>query len=102
MLTALRRELSANYAWPGSVRELEQVVRRNLLTGRYAGELADESTEPASLRQIQAGALDARDLLANYCTPFHRRCGNYQEVARRTGFDRRTVRKCLQVALSGQ
>ena len=50
----------------------------------------------------ELSAKDARDLLANYCTPFHQRCGNYQEVARRTGLDRRTVRKYLQAALSGQ
>lgn len=98
VLTALRRDLPADYAWPGNVRELEQAVRRILLTGRYAGESAAASTEADFWRQAQAGALDARGLLARYCTLLYQRCGSYEEVARRTGLDRRTVRKHLHAA----
>jgi DNA-binding NtrC family response regulator len=96
VLTALRRDLPADYAWPGNVRELEQAVRRILLTGRYQGEPA---TETDLWRQAQAGMLDARGLLAHYCALLYRRCGNCEEVARRTGLDRRTVRKHLQAAM---
>ena len=95
VLTALRRDLPADYQWPGNVRELEQAVRRILLTGRYAGESAAEAD---FWRQAQAGALDARSLLARYCALLYQRCGHYEEVARRTGLDRRTVRKHLQAA----
>jgi hypothetical protein len=98
VLTALRRDLPADYAWPGNVRELEQAVRRILLTGHYGGEAAAGSAEADFWRQAQAGTLDARGLLAHYCALLHRRCGNYEEVARRTGLDRRTVRKYLQAA----
>ena len=99
VLAALRRDLPAGYAWPGNVRELEQAVRRILLTGRYAGErLEPSSVEEAFWRQARAGTLEARDLLAHYCALLHRRCGNYEEVARRTGLDRRTVRKYLRAA----
>jgi sigma-54 specific flagellar transcriptional regulator A len=98
VLTALRRDLPADYAWPGNVRELEQAVRRILLTGRYDGEPAAAETD--FWRQAQAGMLDARGLLAHYCTLLYQRCGNYEEVARRTGLDRRTVRKYLQAALA--
>lgn len=101
VLTALRRDLPANYTWPGNVRELEQAVRRILLTGRYAGEPATESTDHAFWRQAQAGALDARSLLARYCALLYQRCGNYEEVARHIGLDRRTVRKYLQAATPG-
>lgn len=96
VLTALRRDLATDYAWPGNVRELEQAARRVLLTGRYTGEPVHQAPERDDFWQgIQAGALSAGDLLAHYCTLLYQRCGNYQEVARRTGLDRRTVRKYL-------
>lgn len=98
VLTALRRDLRPNYPWPGNVRELEQAVRRILLTGHYGGESAAGSTEADFWRQAQTGTLDARGLLARYCALLYQRCGNYEEVARRTGLDRRTVRKHLQTA----
>lgn len=99
VLTALRRDLPTDYAWPGNVRELEQAVRRILLTGRYQGE---PTTEIDFWRQAQAGMLDARRLLAHYCALLYQRCGNYEEVARLTGLDRRTVRKHLQAATPGK
>ncbi len=96
VLTALRRDLPADYGWPGNVRELEQAARRILLTGRYCGECPDESPESEFWRQLQSGLLDARALVANYCALLYQRSSNYEEVARRTGLDRRTVRKHLQ------
>ena len=98
VLTALRRDLPADYQWPGNVRELEQAVLRILLTGRYGGESAVASAEADFWRQAQAGVLDARSLLARYCALLYQRCGHYEEVARRTGLDRRTVRKYLHAA----
>jgi DNA-binding NtrC family response regulator len=86
------------YGWPGNVRELEQAVRAVLLNGRYiplssaAAEAADEDVAGMA-REIATGALDARGLLAGYCRLLHARSGNYGDVARRTGLDRRTVRK---------
>jgi hypothetical protein len=43
-----------------------------------------------------AGTLEARELLGQYCTLIYQRYGTYQEVARRTGLDRRTVKKYVQ------
>ena len=95
VLTSLHRDLAADYDWPGNVRELEQAARRILLTGRYTGERTDLSPERQFWRRIQSGSLDARGLLANYCALLYQQCRNYEEVARRTGLDRRTVRKYL-------
>lgn len=85
------------YRWPGNVRELEQAVRSVLLNGSYAPPLAsgvDGSSDAAPLAAALAeGSLDAHGLLSAYCRLLHDRCGNYGEVARRTGLDRRTVRK---------
>lgn len=103
--STLRACLPAGYGWPGNVRELEQAVRSVLLNGTYAPQVAAAATvgcaSPAALRfaaDLEAGALDARGLLARYCRLLHERCGNYGEVARRTGLDRRTVRKHVGAA----
>ena len=94
VLTSLRRDLPDAYAWPGNVRELEQAVRRVLLTQRYEGEVsvgADESVALAT--QFREGTLSATELTARYCKLLYARHGTYEEVARRVGLDRRTVRK---------
>jgi DNA-binding NtrC family response regulator len=99
ILDALARDLPKGYRWPGNVRELEQAVRRVLLTGAYRGDIVEEGDD-ASLdadqrfaREVSAGSLDANALLTRYCAMLYRRTGTYEEVARRTGLDRRTVRK---------
>jgi len=48
------------------------------------------------LDQIRAGTLEARELTARYCAMLHARHGTYEEVARITGLDRRTVKKYVQ------
>jgi DNA-binding NtrC family response regulator len=95
VLDSLKRDLSPGYPWPGNVRELEQAVRRVLLTGRYAGDTRQREAAGADalVRDVRAGALDARQLMARYCEMLYRQSGTYEEVARRTGLDRRTVRK---------
>jgi MoxR-like ATPase len=95
VLDVLRRDLPPGYAWPGNVRELEQAVRRILLTGEYRGDLPTAGTDGESelVERLRAGTLDADQLLARYCAMLYQRLGTYEEVARRTGLDRRTARK---------
>jgi hypothetical protein len=93
---ALNRDLGAHYPWPGNVRELEQAVRRIIITRHYRGDAASSaSTEPTErlLAGIEAGTLDAQQLMAEYCGLLYRRLGTYEDVARKTGLDRRTVKK---------
>ena len=75
------------------MRELEQAVRRILLTGRYAPDSA-RATEDADpvFGKLRAGELTAAELLARYSAMLHRRLGTYAEVAKRTGLDPRTTR----------
>lgn len=92
---ALVRDVGKNYQWPGNVRELEQAVRRIIINRHYK---SDTGSVPAGhLEQltsgIDSGSLDAQGLLAGYCQLLHKRLGTYEEVARRTGLDRRTVKK---------
>jgi two-component system, NtrC family, response regulator HydG len=76
------------------LRQLEQAVRRILLTGLY--EAVDDEAEADLCRQLQdgiaRGSLDADELLSGYCRLLHQRHGTYEEVARRTRLDRRTAK----------
>jgi hypothetical protein len=85
---------NAGYAWPGNVRELEQAVRRILLTREYSGERRQPPPDLAGRLQsgIADGSLDADALLAGYCRLLYDRHHTYEEVARRTRLDRRTVK----------
>lgn len=96
---AIAAGIPAGYRWPGNVRELEQCVRRVLLTGRCAPDAAATEVGDATdrfLAQAAAGTMEARELVARYCALLHERHGTYEEVARITGLDRRTVRKHVQ------
>ena len=101
---SLHESVGRDYAWPGNVRELEQAVRRILLKRRYEGDerTAAPDRTSAFTSAIEAGSLDADALLGGYCALLYERCANYEEVARRTGLDRRTVRKYLVHATRAQ
>src|SRR5437867_5936183 len=94
-LEALDNSLPRDYARPATVRDLEQAVRRILLTGRYAADLAPAGPddETALIEELRGGELTATELLARYCAMLYRRLGTYAEVAKRTGLDPRTSRK---------
>ncbi len=91
------RDLGPEYPWPGNVRELEQCARRVVLTRAYAGDARARSEargapeEGAVLLQA-AGEDTAKGLVARYCKALYARHGTYEEVARRAGLDRRTVK----------
>jgi DNA-binding NtrC family response regulator len=95
---AITSSLGSDYAWPGNVRELEQAIRRILLTGNYQGDHKNVSPDLCSRLQngLSDGSLDADALLAGYCALLYRRLGVYEEVARKTGLDRRTVKAYIQ------
>jgi DNA-binding NtrC family response regulator len=100
--SAFAHDLGAGYDWPGNVRELEQAVRRVLLDRRYAGDAGTPSGgwQERLTRGIEASALDAAALVRGYCALLYQRFGTYEEVARRTGLDRRTVKKHVAAALT--
>jgi hypothetical protein len=54
---------------------------------------------PEALEKLIAqGSLDARDVLSAYCKLLHKRLGSYEEVARVTRLDWRTVKKYVSQA----
>jgi len=95
VLESLKRTLPAGYPWPGNVRELEQAVRRVILNGSYQGETTQVglSAEGKICERMRSGTMTARELLRHYCSTLYDQLGTYEEVARRTGLDRRTVKR---------
>lgn len=100
MRRTIDEQLGPHYPWPGNVRELAQCVRRIQLKGHYEGERPppDASPTPSWLDRAAAGALDARELLGAYCGSLYARHRSYEDVARRTRLDRRTVKKYIDQA----
>ncbi len=104
VLRAIERDLGEAYAFAGNVRELEQCVRRVLLTGGCARDeqpALGSNTELASA--IDRGTLTAEQMLDRYCGLLYARTRSYVEVAAVTGLDRRTVKKHVErAAASGE
>ncbi len=98
VVSSLHATLADDYAWPGNVRELEQAVRRILLNGRYEGVTATggHGEEEILASQVCDGSLTATDLLSRYCRLLYARLGSYEQVARHTELDRRTVKKYIE------
>lgn len=86
------------YSWPGNVRELEQCIRRILLKNAYSGDGAcqDAGLEQVLIDGIRQGNIDSGRLSSGYCYLLYQRHQTFEEVARRTGLDRRTVKKYIQ------
>ena len=49
--------------------------------------------------EMKEGVLNAEALLAGYCELLYKRFGTYEEVARRTKLDRRTVKKYVLMVI---
>ena len=96
--TVIEKNLGLDYAWPGNVRELEQCVRRVILKKNYEGDIKSVSPDDLKARLvkgIESGELDAQNLIAGYCTLLYKRYGTFEDVARHTNLDRRTVKKYI-------
>jgi transcriptional regulator of acetoin/glycerol metabolism len=95
----LCRDLGEDYSWPGNVREMEQAVRRIVLSREYRGNLYVKPVPDSLPEKIHSGVnrgnMTAKQLLSSYCTLLYNRHGNLEEVARLTQMDRRTVKKYL-------
>jgi len=98
---SIERDLGASYPFPGNVRELEQCVRRVLLTGACARDDRRAHAQDQALAQaFSGGALTAEQLVQRYCAALYARHESFVEVARITGLDRRTVKKHVETQQS--
>ncbi len=97
VLDVIETNLPRGYPWPGNVRELEQCVRRVFLNRSYHGDSVQASSHIASLPEgfgdLSRGELSAHELTTAYCHMLYQKYGKFEEVARRTSLDRRTVKK---------
>ena len=93
VMSVLNEKIGRGYAWPGNVRELEQAVRRILLTGACSGDTALASGGDGLAEALARGDLTVKALTVFYCKELYKRFGRYEEVAKRTGLDWRTVKK---------
>lgn len=93
------RSLGKHYQWPGNVRELEQCVRSVLLRRDYKGKTGPdpESLDLAqTLNQgIKNQTIAVPELVSGYCKLLYDSLGTYEKVARKTGLDRRTIKKYI-------
>lgn len=96
VLSALERGVGRDYTWPGNVRELEQAVRRILLTGAYTGDSSSDSAGEDIVGALERGDLTVKALTSAYCRQLFARHRSYEEVAKRTGLDWRTVKKYIE------
>jgi DNA-binding NtrC family response regulator len=100
VLSIIKKQIPRDYAWPGNVRELAQCIRRILLKESYETEalVSDRGDIMKQfIRGIQEKNLNAQELLSTYCKILYATYGTYEEVARRTELDRRTVKKYLKI-----
>ncbi len=94
VLDVIDKRLGKHYTWPGNVRELAQCIRRVILKRDYEGQAIENAgIRDQLLAGLDNGSITADELLNRYCQLLHKRHGTYEEVARRTGLDRRTVKK---------
>ena len=88
--------LGSNYPWPGNVRELEQCFRNVMIHGSYSPATAERpggDEWEGTARAIRGGEWTAEELVRRYCQIVYAQCGSYEETARRTELDWRTVKK---------
>ena len=97
VLRVINRELGPDYAWPGNVRELEQCVRRVLLRRSYEGRKETKKDDLATqlTMGIRSGNMAVSNLVSGYCFLLYQKYGTYEQVAKQTGLDRRTVKKYI-------
>lgn len=96
VLDVIENQLGFNYQWPGNVRELEQCTRSVLLNKHYLSKnKINKGVEELLVSGLVKGEIGAHELMSGYCTLLYERFANFEEVARRTGLDRRTVKKYI-------
>ncbi len=96
VIGTIRRDVPPDYTWPGNVRELEQAVRRVLINDECRMSGTANRGELPWLEKLKQGELSAQELLGAYSRMLYTKFGTYEEVAKRTGLDRRTAKKYIQ------
>jgi transcriptional regulator with PAS, ATPase and Fis domain len=98
VMDVIKTRLGNNYSWPGNVREMEQCVRRIIIKRDYQGQaIKTHDLKDKLAESIANYELSASELLGDYCKLLYKKFGSYEEASRRTGLDRRTVKKYIEM-----
>jgi len=93
------QRLGKYYQWPGNVRELEQCVRSVLLKKDYGGQQKNVDENLDLAEKLVKGIVDrdimVSSLISGYCKLLYDQFGTYEQVAKHTGLDRRTIKKYI-------
>lgn len=93
------QRLGKYYQWPGNVRELEQCVRSVLLKKDYGGQQKNGDEKLDLAEKLVKGILNrdimVSSLVSGYCKLLYDQFGTYEQVAKHTGLDRRTIKKYI-------
>ncbi|MCH9021686.1 MAG: sigma-54-dependent Fis family transcriptional regulator [Planctomycetes bacterium] len=98
VMEVIEKRLGPDYDWPGNVRELAQCVRRVIVKRDYEGDIdiGGGDNRPRFIDDMSQGRLDAKEVLNGYCALLYRKHKSYEKVAKKTGLDRRTVKKYIE------
>jgi transcriptional regulator with GAF, ATPase, and Fis domain len=98
VMDIVNKRLGKDYTWPGNVRELEQCIRRIIIKRDYQGQNVQHHDLQSNLHTGLANMeITATELIAGYCKILYEKFGSFEETARRTGLDRRTVKKYIEM-----
>lgn len=97
--TWIRENLSADYGWPGNIRELEQCIRNILIRKDYTPPRQAPRAQSHMAHVLASTSISADELLGRYCTHMYHRLGSYEKAAAVLGMDRRTVKSHVQPEL---
>lgn len=95
VLAWIKDNLGHEYPWPGNVRELEQCVRNVLIRQNYEPPQQHRPQHDGADELVAAlgsSAINADELLRQYCTVVFAQTGSYEATARKLDIDRRTVK----------
>ena len=103
VMEVIATHLGGEYPWRGNVRELEQCVRRVILTGRYTPDpkldLERETSGDGQgwVPEMVDSGWTLQELTARYCAELYEQLGTYEAVAAALDIDRRTVKKYVDL-----
>ena len=84
----IRKELPANYPWPGNIREPEQCVRNE-----YRPATTRHTKSSAKLENtVGKRSLKLNEFIEWYRTTVYAETGSYEHAARKLGVDPRTLK----------
>ncbi len=93
----VKKNVPADYRWPGNYREFEQCVRNIIIRRSYRPlRQSPDASANTFFENFRAGRLNSSEVLSYYAALVYRQSGSYEEAARRLKLDRRTVKAKVQ------